>query len=120
MAQKKQMAEELKEMKSKPEISKKSRQMQQHYVPLHLRVSEVIKEKADKVSKLQAENEKKEQETFSATPRDIPQSHYRKNKTQRDRPNAAMKQYKKEFHTKKREVLDKKRREQERDKLADA
>jgi len=116
-AQKKQVAEQLKEMKSKPEISKKSRQMTPNYIPIYDRVDDIIKDKKEHINKMDAEKRKKEEETLTAMPTDIPESHYRKNRGMGKRANSASKQWTKEFQAKKKEALDKKREEQERDQL---
>jgi len=102
-------------MKAKPEISAKSKKMQSNYVPIYERVNEIIKEKKENLSKINAETAKQKHDTLTATPKDIPPSHYRKNAAMvsRRRPNSASSQWTKEYQDAKRDALDKKRDEQE-------
>jgi len=118
-AKKKKIAEELKEMKSKPEISKKSKKMQANYVPIYDRVDDIIKDKKEHLNKINADRRKQEHETFTSTPSDIPKSHYKKNREMvpRARPNSCTNQWTKEFQDKKKEALDRKRQDLEEEKL---
>jgi hypothetical protein len=86
---------QLKEMKTKPEISKKSRKMQANYVPIYDRVNDIIRDKRENLNKINDEKKKKEKDILSSTVRDIPKSHYRKNSemVSRGRPNSASNQW---------------------------
>jgi len=118
-AQKRHAAEELKEMRAKPEITKKSRQMTQNYIPIYARVNDIMKEKEEKRVRAEKMKEEKLEETLTSGPSDIPASHYRKNNKMvpRSRPNSAQKQWTKKFQDNKRAELDKIREEQEKDAL---